>query len=140
MIRTPHKLALSTILVFLTGMLQTAHAGDGLATMTMPGQFTVQLPAIDRAALADDITALRSRLIHRKQDLGKEVAERKMDGSDAVITAIMPGGLLYAGYKKMRYERTRGELEQVAADIEDLTGDIEAIRAGMAPAVVAQRP
>ena len=140
MIRIPHKTALWTTLVLLTGMLPTVHAGETPTALTMPGQFTVQLPAVDRAILADDISTLRSQLIQRKQDLGEEVAERKMDGSDAVITAIMPGGLLYAGYKKMRYEQARDELERVAADIEELNGDLEAIRTRMAPAVVAQLP
>ena len=53
----------------------------------------------------------------------------------------MPGGLLYAGYKKVRYEQAKNELARVSADIEEFSGDILAMQPRSASvAIVARQP
>jgi hypothetical protein len=98
------------------------------------------LPDVDRELLAEQVSLLRSQLIARKQALVQSVADRQLDGGDALITIIMPGGLLYAGYKKARYEQARNELDRVSADIEEFSGDLLAMQSRSAPVVVALQP
>ena len=81
-----------------------------------------------------------SRLIQRKQTLVQTVEDKKLDSGDAVITVIMPGGLLYAGYKKARYEQAKEELARVIAEIEEFSDDLLAMQSGSAPVIVAQLP
>ena len=120
------------------GMQQTANAEQTSAPVFNTGPFVIQLPAVDHAALIEQVTTLRSQLIERKQVLAQTVEDKKLDSGDAIITAIMPGGLLYAGYKKARYEQARNELAQVNADIESLSGDLLAVASRTVPTVVAQ--
>jgi hypothetical protein len=51
----------------------------------------------------------------------------------------MPGGLLYAGYKKIRYEQAKNELARVSANIEEFSGDLLALQPKSAPVVVVAR-
>ena len=128
-----------SIAIFLTAfMLQTAHAEQAL--LPAMDQLTIQLPDVDRTALIEKIRTLRSQLIQRKQELVQSVADKKMDGGDAFITVIMPGGLLYAGYKKARYEQAQNELASISADIEEFSGDLLAMQSGSAPVIVARLP
>jgi len=120
-------------------MLQTAHAEQTPVSVVTPGQFIIQLPDIDREALVEQVGALRSQLIQRKQALVQSVGDKKLNGNDAFITVIMPGGLLYAGYKKIRYEQAKNELARVSADIEEFSGDLLAIQSRSAPVVVVAR-
>ena len=120
-------------------MLQTAHAEQALVPVAASDQFIIQLPDIDREALVEQVGALRSQLIQRKQALVQSVADKKLNSNDAIITVIMPGGLLYAGYKKIRYEQAKNELARVSADIEEFSGDLLAIQSKAAPVVVVSR-
>ena len=79
--------------------------------------------------------------VQRKQVLVQSVADKKLNSNDAIITVIMPGGLLYAGYKKVRYEQAKNELARVSADIEEFSGDILAMQPRSASvAIVARQP
>ena len=136
MIKTPSKLFI-TIAIFCTAfMLQTAHAEP--VQVSTPDQLAIQLPEIDHETLIEQVRALRSQLIQRKQELVQMVADKKLDGSDAIITAIIPGGLIYAGYKKARYEQAKNELARISADIEEFSGDLLAMQSRSAPVEIAQ--
>lgn len=140
MTRTPHRLS-TTIAFFLTAfMLQSAHAEQTLSPVSGTDQFTIQLPVVDHEALIEQVETLRSQLIDHKQALVQMVADKKLDGRDAVITAIMPGGLLYAGYKKARYEQAKIELASVSTDIQELSADLLNLQSRSAPTVVARVP
>lgn len=119
-------------------MLQTAHAEQPLVLITTPDQFVIQLPGVDREALIERVRTLRSQLIQRKQALVKVIADKKMDSSDTVIASIMPGGLIYAAYKKTSYEQSRNELAGINADIEECSDDLLAMQAGATPVFVAR--
>jgi len=139
MTKTPNRLFVPTTIFCTAFMLQTAHAEQALVPVAAPDQFIIQLPDIDREALIKQVGALRSQLIQRKQALIQNVADKKLNGNDAFITVIMPGGLLYAGYKKIRYEQAKNELARVSADIEEFSGDLLAIRYRSEPVVVVSR-
>jgi len=138
MTRTTIKLFTSLAMFSTAFMLQTAHAGQPLVLVTSPNQFVIQLPDIDREALIEQVRILRSQLIQRKQALVKIIADKKMDGSDALITTLMPGGLIYAVYKKTSYEQSRSKLASINADIEECSDDLLAMQSGAAPVFVAQ--
>jgi hypothetical protein len=138
MTRITDRLFISSAIFFTACMLQTAHAGQ--PAPTAPDLSAIQLPVVDHDTLVEELGTLRSQLIQHKRDLAQTVAERKPDGNDAFITAIMPGGLLYAGYKKARYEQAKDELARVSADIEELSGDLLAMQSMTAPVYVAQLP
>lgn len=140
MTRFTNRLLISLAIFCTAFMLQTAHAEQTLLPATAMDQLAIQLPDVDRAALMEQIRTLRSQLIQRKQALAQSVADRKLDGSDAIITAIMPGGLLYAGYKKARYKQAKDELARVSDDIEEFSSDLLAMQSRSAPVVVARLP
>ncbi len=93
-----------------------------------------QLQVVDADALVEQVQVLRSRLIVRKQQLVQEVDEKQLDSGDALLTVLMPGGLLYAGYKKAAYERARNDLAEVSEDITQYSHDLIAL-AGQATSV-----
>lgn len=118
----------------------SAHAEQAPVPAFAPDQLAIVLPDIDHEALVEAIETLRSQLIQRKNELTQDVTDRKLDGNDALITAIMPGGLLYAGYKKARLEQAKNELASVSADIEEFSDDLLAMESMSAPVFVAQLP
>jgi len=138
MTRTPNKLFMSLAIFCTAFMLQTAHAEQTLILVTTPDQFTIQLPDVDREALIEQVKELRSQLIQRKQALIQIIADKKLDSSDAFITTIMPGGLIYAGYKKVRYEQAKNELASVNTDIEEFSDDLLAMQYESAPVAIAR--
>jgi len=140
MTKIPNRLCMLIAIFSTAFVLQTARAEQVLVPMSDPHQFALHLPDIDRVALIEQVRILRSQLIQRKQALVQIVANKKLDSKDAIITVIMPGGLLYAGYKTVRYEQAKNELARVSADIEEYTGDIMAMQSTSAPVAVARLP
>ena len=137
MIRTSNRLFISIAIFCTASMLQTAHAEQAPVLLNTPDQLVIHLPEIDHEALAEQVRTLRSQLIQHKQDLVQIVADKKLDGGDVIITVIMPGGLLYAGYKTARYEHAKRKLARVNADIEEFSSDLLAL-SGSVPVAVAQ--
>ena len=107
-----------------TVMLQPDDRRAGVLTMVGPQGFITRLQVVDADTLAEQVQQLRSELIARKQQLVAEVDEKKLDSSDALLTVLMPGGLLYAGYKKAAYERARNDLAEVSEDISEYSRDL----------------
>jgi hypothetical protein len=110
------------------------------APVTAPDRLAVQLPDVDQEALVEELVKLRSQLIQRQQKLEQLVADKKLDSGDAIITAIVPGGLLYAGYKKARYLQAKHELARVSTAIEEYSSDLLVMEIRAAPVTVAQLP
>jgi hypothetical protein len=119
-------------------MLKTAHAEQVPAPVTAPGYFFIQLPDVDRETLVERVMTLRSQLIQRKQALLQIIADNTLDSSDTILTVILPGGLLYAGYKKASCEQAKDELASINADIEEFSNDLLAMQTGAAPVAIAQ--
>jgi len=133
---TPNKLFMSLAIFCTAFMLQSAHAEQTLSAVAAPNQFIIQLPVVDREVLAEQISVLRSQLIQRKQALIQVIADNELDSSDAVIMTIVPGGLLYAGYKKATCEQAKNDLANVSADIEEFSSDLLTMQS--ASAVIAR--
>ena len=138
MTRTTNRLFISIAIFCTAFMLQTARAEQAPVTVSTLDQLVIQLPVIDHEALIEQVSTLRSLLIQRKQQLVQIVADKKLDGGDAFITAIMPGGLLYAGFKKARYEQAKNELARISADIEEFAGDLLVLQFRLVPVAMAR--
>ena len=140
MTRPPNRLFMSIAIFCAAFVLQTAHAEQVLIPMTTPDQFIIQLPDVDQEALVEQIKVLRSQLIQHKQILEQVVEDKKLGGSDAIITAIMPGGLLYAGYRIIRYKQAKNKLAHVSTDIKEYSSDLLAMQFMSAPVAIAWLP
>ena len=136
MTKTRNGLFISIAIFCTAFMLQTAHAEQ--APVTDSNHLIIHLPDVDHGLLIEQIKTLRSQQIQRKQALVQIVANEKLDGGDAIITIIMPGGLLYAGYKQARYEQAKNELARISADIEESTSDLLAMQSMSESVLVAR--
>jgi hypothetical protein len=138
---TSNRLFILIAILSAAFTLQTAQAGQtGQAMMVGADQLIIHLPDVDHERLIGQIRTLRSQQIQRKQALMEMVANRKPDGSDAILTVVMPGGLLYAGFKQARYEQAKSELARISADIEESTNDLLAMQSMSESILVARLP
>lgn len=135
-----NKVFISIAMLCTAFVLPTARAEPPQVAASNPGQFAIQLPGVDREELVDLVMTLRSQLILRKQELVQIVEDSHFEGSDAILAAILPGGLLYAGFQKARHEQAREELDQVDAEIEQYSSDILAMQPGPASVAIVQLP
>jgi hypothetical protein len=110
-----------------TVSLQADEHHAGVVTMVGPRGFITRLQTVDTATLTEQVQVLRSQLIARKQQLVEEVDEKQLDSGDALLTIIMPGGLLYAGYRKAALERARHDLAEVSDDITEYSRDLSVL-------------
>ena len=140
MAKPMNKLLVSIVLLCTAFTLPTARAEQPQVTASSPGLLGVQLPGVDREELVDLIRSVRSQLILRKQVLVQIVEDSSLKGSNAVLAAIMPGGLLYAGFQKARHENARDELVRVNAAIEEYSSDILAMQPEPASVAIARLP
>jgi hypothetical protein len=140
MTKTSNKLFMSIAIVCSAFILKAAHAEQALVPVHAPDQFIIELPNIDRQALIEEVEILRDQLIQRKQTLEQILADKKLDSTDAIITVLMPGGLLYAGYREVRYEQAKNELANISADIEEFSSDLLAMQPMPMQVAVAQLP
>jgi hypothetical protein len=128
MTKTSNRLFMLISIICSAFILKTAYAEQAPVPAKNPDQLIIQLPDVERETLIEQVEILRGQMIQRKQALEQIVADKKLDSSDAIITVFMPGGLLYAGYKKVRYEQAKNELANVSADIEEFSNDLLAMQ------------
>ncbi|MCW8908521.1 MAG: hypothetical protein OQL28_14850 [Sedimenticola sp.] len=122
------KQTLAALLLLLCSAASTSTLA---ATTAMPwqqerslhaatGGLLYSLPQIDRQRLGDEINRLNQTLKARQRQLAGELEKSRLTAGDAVLAAVLPGGLIYAALKHQRSARTEAELLQVAAQLEDL--------------------
>ncbi len=90
--------------------------------------FVGHVPAVDPQQLAQNIETLHDDFVQNQQYLARKVEDTRLNTGDAVITVIMPGGLLYAGYRKREHSRAKNDLAAISGVIEELTSDLAASR------------
>jgi len=132
---TIRGLVVLVAMLFSTMTLQTAIAGDApgvpapaniyvMAGYTDADGFVVEIPAIDPQLLAEQLKDLQAELLLRRAELVSAVKDLALDGTDAIISVLLPGGLIYAGYRKHEYEMARHDLVEVNVEIEELARDL----------------
>ena len=138
MTKPTYRLSASIVIAFIIFTQQTAFAEQAPAPAFATRLLGFQLPHIDRKALVEKVETLRSRLIESKQALTRSLEDKKLDSGDVLITALIPGGLLYAGYRELRYEQAKDELGRLNAEIDEFADDLLAMQAMSASTAVAQ--
>ncbi|MGD8743046.1 MAG: hypothetical protein PVH46_06425 [Granulosicoccaceae bacterium] len=101
--------------------------------------FTVMVPSINMDALVDEMVSLKSELKHDETLLARRMQEKRMTGNDKVLSFLMPGGMLYAAYKKSAYNKAVRNHERVTLQLKEVTTDIVALTTSSGPIAVAQR-
>ncbi|MDX2505747.1 MAG: hypothetical protein QNL62_14900 [Gammaproteobacteria bacterium] len=92
------------------------------------GGFIFDIQKVDPALLAADVEKLRGAYIRRQHELAQRVESKKLNTGDAIITVLIPGGLLYAGYRKQELEKAKSVLLAVTTEIKELSNDLIALQ------------
>lgn len=137
MIKATYRLSVLAATIFLTFVQQAAFAERAPVPVVAARLLGFQLPEVNRTALVEKVEMLRAQLIERKELLTRSLEDKKLDSGDLLISAIMPGGLLYAGYKELQYERAKDELARLNAQIDEFGNDLLAVQDLSVPAAVA---
>lgn len=90
-----------------TRMLAVSHTG-----------LLYSLPEVCPIKLMGEIKQLDSELRARQVDLQRSLDENSLTAKDAVIIALLPGGLIYGAIKKQQAAEKKRELIEVAMHIE----------------------
>jgi hypothetical protein len=129
------RLVALAAMLFSAVIFQTAVAGEArsgqppadiyvMAGYTDADGFVVEVPSIDPQLLAGQLRELRAELLLQREELVTEIEDLELDGTDAILTILLPGGLLYAGYRKHEYELAKHHLVEVDAEIDELARDL----------------
>ena len=95
--------------------MHTSFGKDGLA---------VRLPAISQAELLATLNQAH-HLLSKQERQAQQVIDKSSQGKDAVIAAVMPGGLLYYAYKQQKLSDAKNTLTEVASELDGL--DVDAV-------------
>ena len=93
------------------------------------GDLIYDLQLVDPVFLAKDIENLIASLVKQQSELKEIVDNKKISTSDVVISLIIPGGMLYAGYRMHEQEKAKKSLLMVSEDIDDLSIDLSILSA-----------
>lgn len=123
-----HRLSLGLLFTALAGQALAADADIRWLPKTIKGGFTIHVPSINHDALVSEIARLKGALTHDKQLLSVQVEQKRFKDKDTLLAALLPGGLLYAAYKKnahtqavQRYELASSRLKEVTTDLASFT-------------------
>jgi hypothetical protein len=86
--------------------------------------FVVEIPAIDPQLLTEQLKDLRAALLLRRAELVTVIEDLEMGDVETILSVLLPGGLIYAGYRKHEYEAARHDLAEVDAEINELASDL----------------
>jgi hypothetical protein len=100
--------------------------------------FYIDLPALNDTQLMGLIKTCRASLTHREAQITRYLDENRLDAKDALITAILPGGLLYALVRKGNLTHMRTELAEITQEIHELSDDLLAMQVETGELTVAQ--
>jgi hypothetical protein len=82
------------------------------------------LPSTTSGRLIREMNWLQADLNSHKEQLTESVDASKFTFGDGIITAAMPGGLLYAAIKKRRHQQVVEQLNKVDLELSHLTQDL----------------
>ena len=84
------------------------------------GGLIANIPAYETYQVLSQAQNVRSELKAQKNKSVEEVENTRFKTSDAIIAAIMPGGLIYAAHKKQKHHQAKEELKTVTAQLNGL--------------------
>lgn len=101
--------------------------------------FTVNIPSISIEGLVNDVVTVKSALRHDEKLLSNRVERGRISGKESLLSLLLPGGMIYAAYKKNEHANAVREHKLVSAQIKGITEDLAALTITTAPIVVAKR-
>lgn len=105
---------------------------------TDPNGLVAQVPTVAREVLVKRIMKLRASLVRHEGELEEAVEDKRLGIGDAIITAIVPGGLLYASYRKHEWDQAKDRLARVSDQIDELSQQLLSFQYVTGSVVVAQ--
>jgi len=102
------------------------------------GIFYIDIPAANYPRLIGQIKTYLAALTDREEEITRYLDENQLDAKDALITAIMPGGLLYAALRNNKLELARTELAEITEVMDELSRDLLAMQLEARELTVAQ--
>jgi len=138
-------IVVSILLLFsqLTAAAEPDAADTGFAAKSQwfqtesPRGLISNFPMLPRSELSRQVGERRAALQSRKAGLAAQEEQGRFDAKDAVITLVLPGGLLYAAFRQQRHHRIAARAQQVSSELEALQEDLVAFRAIPADTLVA---
>jgi hypothetical protein len=100
-----------------------AQAADQWLYVEQDNGLITNVPATEKHELLGSVNELKQSLSSEKEQLSNAVQEKKFSTKDAVITAVVPGGMLYASYRMASYKSAKTDLAKVSSRIEELNTD-----------------
>lgn len=98
---------------------------------------TSRLQFVPQGELLRQIRQLRRELLTRKAVLEQTLEDSSFGLKDALITVLIPGGLIYAAQKTHSHEQAKKELALVLAQFDELAMDLVRLKAASDEAAVA---
>jgi len=95
------------------------------------------IPAVTTDTLMNQSRQLLVILDAKKATISQEIKNASFDAKDALISIIMPGGLLYASYRKHVHTQAKEQLIQVTNERNELAKDLLAIQSIVRPIALA---
>jgi pyruvate/oxaloacetate carboxyltransferase len=124
-----HKFYMAITFGLLALNVQAANAADATIQnsswlyVEQDSGLVTNLPATEKRELIGSVKELRQSLSNKKVQLSTRVEKKKFTTKDTLISAVVPGGMLYASYKMASYKKAKTQLDNVTTQIEELTLD-----------------
>lgn len=129
-----------TMVVSMFGMSGWAHAAETLWTPKQDAAgFTIMEPSINIDGLVDDVFSLKITLKRDEKRLSHQAEQKRFTGNDSLLSFLLPGGMLYAAYKKSAHSNAVREHKLVSSNLLDITADLVALTTIAGPIMVAKR-
>ncbi|NIP72304.1 MAG: hypothetical protein GWO16_04400 [Gammaproteobacteria bacterium] len=141
---TPYK-ALPSCLISTTRIfLMAAAALMAALSYAPPGYrvgphgFVVDLAAAPVDSLITRVRALRAQLVRVRERTRNALGSARFTRREAVLAALLPGGLLYAAYQKGRAKRLGEDLARIEAQLSAFGRDLIVLRVYSGEGLVAR--
>lgn len=111
----------------------------GWLYMNQGGDLIANIPAHETYEVLSQVQNVKSELKSQKNKFIEEVESTRFKTSDAIIAAVMPGGLLYAVHKKQKHHQAMEELKTVTAQLEGLEEGLDFLKIASSKETFASR-
>ncbi len=105
-------------------LLDNNHQQQTWLTIKHDSELISNIPAPTTAALINQSQQLLSTLNAKQVAMSQTVEDSAFNAKDALISIIMPGGLLYASHRKFSHTQAKKQLTQTINEQDGLTMDI----------------
>ena len=118
-----------TLLLLLSTLCSNCFAVEGESRQlhTNNTGFTVSLQQVDQPLLLLELEQLQQDLWNQQVNLLTQIAEMSFSVVDAIITIVVPGGLVYAFNKKLNHKKAKTDLNALNIKLALLQEDMSAL-------------